>query len=269
MNPRNIPCITAAAVDCCVLANNHVLDWGRPGLIDTLNTLDAAGIAVAGAGRDLERASAPAVMPVPGKGRVLVFAFAHESSGTPASWTASDDRPGVNLLADLSKRTAARIADDIKAQRRPGDVVVVSIHWGANWGYRVPRDQRAFAHALIDRGAAEIVHGHSSHHPKAIEIRRGKPIFYGCGDFLNDYEGIEGYEAYRDDLVLMYLPAIDPATGALAALEMVPLQIRNFRLNRPSPQDAAWLRDIMDRECRTFGATVAATGHGRLALRWQ
>ena len=71
-----------------------------------------------------------------------------------------------------------------------------------------------FAHWLVD-GGVDIVHGHSSHHPRPIEVYRDRLILYGCGDFIDDYEGIEGYEQYRDDLVLMYFATLSPATGEL------------------------------------------------------
>ena len=83
MNPANIGCLLAANIDCGVLANNHVLDWGEKGLVETLDVLERAGIKHAGAGGDKAAAAAPAVLAVPGGGRVLVYAFAHESSGVP------------------------------------------------------------------------------------------------------------------------------------------------------------------------------------------
>jgi len=268
MHPKNVPCIIAAGIDCCLLGNNHVLDWGHGGLLETLASLDTVGIKTAGAGRDIKQAEAPAILEVPGKGRAIVFSFADVSSGVPRNWAASADRPGVNLLPDLSDGTAARISGQVKGVKRPGNVVVASIHWGGNWGYEVPPRQRAFAHALVDLAGVDIVHGHSSHHPKAIEIYKGKPILYGCGDFLNDYEGIEGYEEFRDDLVLMYFPSIDPENGRLVEFKMTPLQIGNFRLNRPAHKDADWLRNVLDRECRPFGVRVDAADEGRFALRW-
>jgi len=99
--------------------------------------------------------------------------------------------------AGLSAQTVDAIARQVGAAKRAGDLVVASIHWGPNWGFAIPREQRDFAHRLVDAAGVDIVHGHSSHHPMAIEIHRGKPILYGCGDLLNDYEGISGYEAYR------------------------------------------------------------------------
>ena len=73
MHPGNIPCITAANIDCCTLANNHVLDWGYHGLSETLETLKKADIKIAGAGRDIHEAQEPAVMTIPGKARVLSY----------------------------------------------------------------------------------------------------------------------------------------------------------------------------------------------------
>ena len=190
------------------------------------------------------------------------------TSGTPRSWAATGEVPGVNLLTGLSGDAAARAADVIRHHAKPGDMIVVSVHWGSNWGYEVPEAQRRFAHALIDRAGVSVIHGHSSHHPKAIEVYRNRLILYGCGDFLNDYEGIKGYEEFRDDLVLMYFADIQPA-GTLAALDIVPLQIRKFRLVRPSADDIDWMQQTMNRESGKFGAAVAPGAHGRLALSWK
>ena len=160
----------------------------------------------------------------------------------------------------------ARIAEQVERRRRPGDVILVSIHWGSNWGYDVAAAEQRFAHALIDDAGVSIVHGHSSHHPKGIEVYRDRLILYGCGDFLNDYEGIHGYDEYRGDLALMYIAGVDAASAAVVSLEIVPLQIRNFRLARPSSQDVEWLQQTLDRESRRFGARVALDAAGRLVL---
>jgi poly-gamma-glutamate capsule biosynthesis protein CapA/YwtB (metallophosphatase superfamily) len=270
MSPDNAPCLAAAAPDLCVLANNHVLDWGRAGLLDTLAALRGLGIRTAGAGRDAAEAAAPAVFEVAG-GRVLVLAFSTGESGTPDDWAAGTDVAGVNLLAGwpaLSNANVAAIGDELAPSRRADDVVIVSIHWGSNWGYPIPRDHRRFAHALIDRAGVSVVHGHSSHHAKAIEVYRDRLILYGCGDFLNDYEGIKGYESFRDDLAVMYFAEIGQG-GALEALELVPLQIRRFQLVRAMRQDARWLAEVLDRESRPFGARVAIGPEGRLTVGWE
>ena len=268
VSPENATCLTVAAIDCCVLANNHVLDWGRAGLLDTLTTLARLQIKSAGAGRDLDEAGTPAVLQITDKGRVLVFSFAAVTSGISRSWVATRDVPGVNLLRELSEATAIRISEQIARYRQPHDVIVVSIHWGPNWGYDIPEEQRHFAHTIIECADVSVVHGHSSHHAKGIEIYRDRLILYGCGDFLNDYEGIQGYEDYHGDLALMYFADIDLATRALSAVEIVPLQIHKFALVRPSGPDIDWVQQTLDRESRRFGTRIAVIPPGRLALSW-
>lgn len=267
MHPANVGVLTAARVDCATLANNHVLDWGRAGLYETLDALARVSIQTAGAGRTLDEAEAPAILEVAGGGRVLVVAVAGPDCGVPSDWAASKDEPGVFRLDDYSPKAVDRIAGLVTAEKRAGDVAVASIHWGANWGFDVPAEHRRFAHQLIERAGIDVVHGHSSHHAKGIEVHRGRPIFYGCGDFLNDYEGIHGPKDYRDDLTLMYFPSLDARTGNLMSLEMVPLRIRNFQLHHPSAAERSWLRDTMARECRRFAHNVAATDHA-LRLEW-
>jgi poly-gamma-glutamate synthesis protein (capsule biosynthesis protein) len=233
MHPRNVPCLAAARIDCCVLANNHVLDWGHEGLEDTLESLHAAGMRTAGAGRDAEEARRPAVLERPDGSRILVFAYAMQSAGVPPDWAAGP-RPGVNFLASLSDESCNTVASGIQRLRRDEDLVVVSLHWGENWGYEVSRAERDFARGLVDAGV-DVVHGHSSHHARAVERYRGRPILYGCGDLINDYEGIGGYESYRPGLAVLYF--FTPG----AALELVPFRVRRFRLERASGDDVAWL----------------------------
>jgi poly-gamma-glutamate capsule biosynthesis protein CapA/YwtB (metallophosphatase superfamily) len=266
MHPDNVQCLRAAGIDVCVLANNHVLDFGHAGLRETLEALSRAGLGTAGAGRTLAEARAPAVVEVSGKGRLVVFGFGDDSSGIPSGWAATNDRPGIDFLPDLSEATATGIVGRVREVKRARDIVVASIHWGSNWGYQVPPAQRRFARWLLD-GGVDIVHGHSSHHVRPIEIYRGKLILYGCGDFLDDYEGIAGYEEFRDDLTLMYFPTLQPETGRLESLRMTPMQIRNLKANRAAPADAEWLASTLGRISQPFGARVELTADGTLALR--
>ena len=266
MHPANAPCLATAKIDCCVLANNHVLDWGYRGLAETLATLHGSGIRPAGAGGDETEAAAPAAIELPAGGRVLVFAFGAESAGVPLKWAATRARGGVNLLRDLSPGTADAIARRVGAARRGGDIVVASIHWGENWGHEVSREEREFAHRLIDSGAADVVHGHSSHHPKALEVYRDKLILYGCGDFLNDYEGISGHESFRPGLALMYFPTVDAASGKLVRLALAPTRIGRFRVNLANEEEAAWLAAMLDYEGQRFGTRVERDAQNRLIV---
>jgi poly-gamma-glutamate capsule biosynthesis protein CapA/YwtB (metallophosphatase superfamily) len=269
MHPANLACLTEAGIDCCVLANNHVLDWGHAGLDETLRSLHDAGIRTAGAGRNAAQAAAPAVIDIDRQGRIVVYAYGCESAGVPEAWAADTRRDGVNFLPDLSTKSADAIALHVAEGRLAGDVVVISLHWGSNWGFDVSCSERAFAHRLIDAGAADVIHGHSSHHIRGIEIYRGKPVLYGCGDFLNDYEGIAGHENYRPDLTLMYFPVVNPASGSLVEFTAVPMRIRHLRLACAPDEGASWLHATLSRESARYGAAVERDASlNTFTLRW-
>jgi poly-gamma-glutamate synthesis protein (capsule biosynthesis protein) len=266
MSPGNVGCLAAARPDVCVLANNHVLDFGHRGLVDTLRALAGAGLQVAGAGPDGDAARRPAAVPIRGGGRAVIISCGTTTAGIPADWAAAPGRAGVNLLPDLSPATADGVIGQVQAARRPGDIVVISIHWGSNWGYEVGADQVRFARALID-GGVDLVHGHSPHHPRPIEVFRGKLILYGCGDCIDDYEGITGHEAYRADLRLLYFASLEQGTGRLAALRMAPMRARKMRLHLAPAADRQWLRTVLDRISHRFGSQVDLQSDGMLTLR--
>lgn len=268
MHPRNVACLTAAHIDCCTLANNHVLDWGSAGLEETLAVLHRARIGTAGAGRDAKEAQAPACLYTPNGDRIQVFAFGMASSGVPPEWQARSIKPGVNWIEDPSERSVQAIGRQVSAHARAGDIVIASIHWGGNWGYGISAGEREFAHGLIEGAGVHLVHGHSSHHVKAIEVHRGKLILYGCGDLLNDYEGIRGYESFRGDLSLMYFPTVDAENGALASLSMVPMQMRRFRIRRAPADAVAWLAKTLQRESSKLGTDIARRADDTLELLW-
>ncbi|SON59664.1 putative polyglutamine synthesis accessory protein [Mycobacterium simulans] len=266
LHPDNLPAVTAIRPDVCALANNHILDFGRRGLTDTCDALAAAGIHGVGAGPNLEAAQRLAVITPRGNQRVIIGSVCMKSCGVPGSWAAHRDQPGVWLIRDPTTRSSA---DDVAARllplKRSGDVAVVSVPWGSNWGYGVGVSDIQFAHQLIDAGI-DIVHGHSSHHPRPIEIYRGKPILYGCGDVIDDYEGIGGHESYRSELRLLYLISIDLGGGGLTALRMLPLRVRKMRLEHIVGTDAEWLRETMEHISSRFGIDVVATQDGLLAV---
>jgi poly-gamma-glutamate capsule biosynthesis protein CapA/YwtB (metallophosphatase superfamily) len=266
MNPANIEAVSVVQPDVCVLANNHVLDFGRRGLRETLDVLAASGLRTVGAGLSLLQARAPAIIPLPRTGgRVLIFAFGTPSSGIPYDWAATQDRPGVHLVPALDDAAADELCRQVGNLRQPDDLAIVSAHWGSNWGYRVEPDQIRFARRLID-GGVDLVHGHSSHHPRPIEIYRRKLILYGCGDLVDDYEGISGHRQFRDDLRLLYFPRLDPTSGELVELRMAPLQARQMRLHRASDSDSRWLRKTLDKVSRHVGSRIEFRSDGLLML---
>jgi poly-gamma-glutamate synthesis protein (capsule biosynthesis protein) len=268
MNPANIACLKAPAIDCCALANNHTLDWGIPGLLETLDALDKAKIKHSGAGRDLREARAPAIVETGAGTRLIVFGLGSTSSGIPADWSVGEHLPGLNVMESHREDPVRLLAKEISAIKQKGDITILSIHWGSNWGYKIANSEKRLAHRFVDEARVDIVHGHSSHHVKAIEVYHERLILYGCGDFFNDYEGIGGYEHFRGDLGLMYFADVNSFTGKLLALRMVPTQIRRFRLNRASAVDSQWLADLLNREGQRFNTRVQRSADNTLMFSW-
>jgi poly-gamma-glutamate capsule biosynthesis protein CapA/YwtB (metallophosphatase superfamily) len=257
MHPDNVGCLTAIRPDVCALANNHILDFGYHGLTETLRTLHDAGIRGAGAGLDIAEAERPAVV-----GPVVIASCGTASSGIPRGWAATGRRPGVAYVPDLSDRSASSVAERVLALKGPDDVAVVSVHWGSNWGYDVDSAQIRFAHRLIDEGV-DVVHGHSSHHPRPIEVYRGKLILYGCGDTIDDYEGIRTFEVFRHELRLLYFASVE-ATGI--ALQMMPMRMRRMRLERAPDADGEWLRATLEAMSQRFGTRINSASDGLLSV---
>ncbi|MGZ3712348.1 MAG: CapA family protein [Bdellovibrionota bacterium] len=256
MHPRNMGCLTAAGINGCSLANNHVLDWGEEGLKETMAVLKKAGIQYAGAGRNLEAAEAPAIFTVPDKGRVLFFSVGLPESGIPLDWAAGTQEPGVAFLPDVNEASIERVESMVRKFKEADDLVILSIHWGDNWGHGISEAERNFAHAVIDRAGVDLIHGHSSHHPKGIEIYDGKPIFYGCGDFLNDYEGISGHKEFRGELGFMYFATFSVADRTLQRLELLPTHIQKLQVRHASQSDAHWLELMLRRESFKLGTLL-------------
>ncbi|MDT9689018.1 CapA family protein [Streptomyces sp. P9(2023)] len=266
MHPENLPSLTAVRPDVCVLANNHVLDHGHAGLDDTLALLAKHGVRTVGAGEDAEAAARPATVDLPGGGRLVAYALGMASSGIPRAWAATARHGGVHFAAGPGATAARLLLDRIRDTKRPGDLVLVSLHWGSNWGYALSRPDVDYAHALIDAGA-DLVHGHSSHHARPLEVYRGKLVLYGCGDLINDYEGITGYEQYRDDLRLLYLASVRPDDGGLQEVRIIPLRARRMRLEYAPGRDARWLHDVLGRTSRPYGTRVDLDEDGTLVAR--
>lgn len=265
MHPQNVPCLTAAKISCCVLANNHILDWGISGMTETLQTLNTVGIKTVGAGRTLEEAKSPAIL-TRNDHRVILFSLGSKTSGIPPSWAATTEHGGVNFIKNVDS-SIHLVQTQLNNIRRPNDIVVVSIHRGSNWGYEIPEEYRSFAKRLIDAGV-DVIHGHSSHHVKGVEVYKNKLILYGCGDLITDYEGISGHEEFRGDLGILYFPTIDSTNGALVSLEMFPMQMKRFRLKTPSAIDIAWLTETLNREGRKLKTHVMLSNNNAFYLNW-
>lgn len=232
LHPDNVDALKAAQIDGCCIANNHILDWGLNGLADTRRCLKQAGIQYTGAGLSLHQAQTPMRFSLPQGQALLVFAWGFPSSGIPADWQANVQRPGVAMLQHPDLGTLKWISQAIRRRRRQGDRVVVSLHWGGNWVDQIPEQHRWLAHHLVDVAEVDVVFTHSCHHPLPLEIYRDRLILYGCGDLINDYEGLPSQRRSLSDLGCLYQPVLDASSGALKRLRIVPFQRRQLQLRR-------------------------------------
>jgi poly-gamma-glutamate capsule biosynthesis protein CapA/YwtB (metallophosphatase superfamily) len=174
--PSAYDAVRAAGIDAVSLANNHSLDYGRIGLLDTLDAARAAGFPVFGAGRTAAEAYAPWVTEVRGA-RVAVLGFSQVRE-LAASWAARDDRPGIAMAHDTARALAA-----VRSTRERADVVIVFNHWGTE-GVACPNaEQKAFARALAGAGADVIVGAHA-HTLQGDGWLGSTYVAYGMGNFL-------------------------------------------------------------------------------------
>jgi poly-gamma-glutamate capsule biosynthesis protein CapA/YwtB (metallophosphatase superfamily) len=222
--PSAIETLLAARIDACSLANNHIVDFEEQGLLDTIEHLDDAGIRHAGAGRDREEASAPAVLSVPGERRQRVGLLAFTDNMPP--FAAGDDRPGTNYLPVSSEpEVLRRVEVAVSSLREMGaDTIIFSNHWGPNRVLRPKGHFRSFAHAVMDRDV-DVYYGHSAHVFQGVELYRGKPILYDTGDFIDDYPI---HPELRNDWSFLFRISVEG--GTFARLELTPVKLRYARV---------------------------------------
>lgn len=228
-DPTSVEVLRAANIDACSLANNHTLDFEERGLLDTIAHLDAAGIRHAGAGRDLEEATRPALFEAGSEGRIALVSF----TDNEPPFAAGPDRPGTNYLpTSLDSDVLRRVETAIGEAREAGATTVVfSDHRGPNMVRRPREHFRRFARAVIDRGA-DVYHGHSAHVFQGVEVHRGKPILHDAGDFIDDYA--VDHELRND---LSFLFRLSLAGGELRRLELFPVALSYARVNLASGEE--------------------------------
>lgn len=172
-----IDALVSSGINVVSLANNHILDYGSEALKDTLALLEEYDIAYAGAGLNEEHARKVAGFEINGI-KTAVLAYSRAFKGIYPAWRAGPEKPGAVYYCERDHFIA-----DINNARRWADVVIVSLHWGDEYTYRVNREQRETGRLAVDSGA-DLVLGHHTHTPQGIEIYRNKPIVYSLGNFL-------------------------------------------------------------------------------------
>jgi poly-gamma-glutamate capsule biosynthesis protein CapA/YwtB (metallophosphatase superfamily) len=250
--PRAVELLVLLGVDCVTLANNHALDYGVDALADTLAHLATAGIAVVGAGTDLQQARRPAILAAGGLRVAVVGVTDH-----PADFAAGADRPGV-AYADLARQVPDWLLQTVHRAGASVDATLVTPHWGPNMTAAPVRHVRHAATALVQAGAT-LVAGHSAHVPHGV----AGPVLYDLGDFLDDYRVDP---RLRNDLGLLFLVTLD-RRGPLR-LEALPLKLEFCHTRLAAGDDAAWLRRRFRAACATLGTTVEDEA-GRLTISWR
>jgi poly-gamma-glutamate synthesis protein (capsule biosynthesis protein) len=225
---KNVEVLQRASIDAITLANNHTLDYEYEAMFDMLATLDRAGIGHAGAGQNLAEASAPALVSAKGV-RVGIVAF----TDNQPDWEATDDWPGVFYVpVGREDPRVERLFAAVERAKSRVDLLVVSAHWGPNWGYRPPTAHIPFAKRLIDAGA-DVVFGHSGHVFRGIEIHERRPILYCAGDFIDDY-AVDEVERNDESFVFVVVTEERRIVRVLA----FPTLIREFQARRARGQEA-------------------------------
>jgi poly-gamma-glutamate synthesis protein (capsule biosynthesis protein) len=174
-DPTLIDGLVGAGIDYVSIANNHIGDAGDNGILQTIANLRKRGLKYSGAGKDLAAAQKPAILEANGT-KVGILAYDAIAPG----YHAAKGEPGS------SKLTVKAVQAGVKAARKAGaKVVIVFPHWGVEYRYSPFRNQQRLARQIIDAGADMII-GNHAHYAAAVEIYKGKPIWYALGNFVFD-----------------------------------------------------------------------------------
>ncbi|MCP4381146.1 MAG: CapA family protein [Hyphomicrobiales bacterium] len=246
-DPKAIDHLHAGNFRCVALANNHLVDYGNQGLIDTRNYLESAGIAFAGAGIDGDQALEPTVF----SAGQMKIGFMSITNTVPA-FAAKPGRPGTNywkIRPDAP--TLDRLGGMIGTLKSAGaELIILSIHWGPNYRWWPPKHYRAFAHRAIDLGV-DVVHGHSAHVLQAVEFHGRGIILFDTGDYVDDFIVVP---PARSDYSFLFL--VEAGPGRMPKLTMVPARLTLARVDTARGREADVIRRAMIRRCADFAVDI-------------
>lgn len=248
---KNIDVLKAANINLVSLANNHTLDFGYEAMADTLEILDEAKILYAGAGQNQKQARQAAVY----KQRDFRLSFIAFSDNEP-DWQASADKPGILYVPiDFRDERAKNLFKLVQQTKKEVDCLIVSAHWGGNWGYVPPPEHQVFARALIDLGV-DIIFGHSAHVFRGIDIYHGRPIIYSAGDFIDDY-AVDEIERNDESFIFLLEFQNQPTGqtrrfGVTKRLRLYPTMIDNFQA-RLAGERSRTIASKMQKLCADLG----------------
>jgi poly-gamma-glutamate synthesis protein (capsule biosynthesis protein) len=240
--PAVVEGLTAAGFNVLTLANNHMLDYGAEGLLDTLAALDRAGIPHTGAGKNIEEAHAPALLTVNGL-RIAVLGYVNTPNDGVSGWVAESMRAGPSTPG-IAWGTADAVRRDVAAARANADLVIVALH--AGWEYTGPPGpvQRELAYAAVDAGAALVLGAHP-HVLQGIEFYKGAPIAYSLGNFVFDIDDDDRRQPGMPSLLTCVL-RVRLGPEGVRSLEVRPAVIDQTD-GRPIPVEGAAARPVYNR----------------------
>lgn len=234
--------LRTAGFNVVSLANNHTLDYGADGLMQTIETLDSAGILHTGAGANLMAARQPAMLLADGQ-RVAILAY---SMTLPETFFAGPNKAGTAFGHE------AHVRADIMAAREQADIVLVSFHWGQE-GKTTLRDyQTRLGHVAIDAGASAVI-GHHPHILQGIEQYRDGIILYSLGNFT--------FGSYSMNSARAAVARLHFRNGRLQSVRLFPINVNNFEVQfQPQPLTGAAADAVID-ELRTLSAALNTRVH--------
>lgn len=241
-DPKNVQVLNIANFSPIAIANNHILDFGPEALEQMTNILKKESINFAGAGADITEASMPALED--GEGNYVgLIAF----SDNMPQWEAKESKPGIFFVpVDLKNKKAKKLLGLVQKTRDDVKILIVSAHWGPNFGYQPLKEHIEFAHALIDAGA-DIIFGHSPHVFEGIEIYKKRPILYGTGDFIDDY-AVDEVEKNDESFIFI----VETKNQKITNLELYPTIIENCQANLAKNERAGKIAKKMQKLCQDF-----------------
>lgn len=178
-SPKALDALRAAGMDVVNLGNNHILDQGEVGLLDTIKHLDQTGIQYVGAGKNADRAYQPLYIK---RGGMTIAVVGCSRVYPEPGWAAGSTKPGV-ASAYNGKGYRDRVLTTIANARKKADLVIVMTHWGIERSLNPDANQKKLAHDFVDAGADLIVGGHP-HVLQGLEQYKGKWIAYSTGNFI-------------------------------------------------------------------------------------
>lgn len=242
---KNAECLRRAGVTAVSLANNHALDYGSDALAECLSVLSGHGIGAAGAGESLDAARKPAVFPL----RTMSAALIAFTDNAP-EWEARGATPGTFYApVDPDDSRFRLLLQLVQQARTRADLVIVSAHWGSNWGDEPPESHVEAGRLLVEAGA-DVVFGHSAHVFRGIGFHREKPILYSCGDFVDDY-AVD--EVERNDQSFAF--CLDFERTTLRRVFLIPTVIRNLQARVAKGRSREEILARMQALCTKLGTT--------------